>query len=90
MERKRKFNLTEEQIKTINENQGKLTLMELATLLDYNYTNLSSALIQNKIIFEGRKSYIRVSSPEDMTMRKGKNEKGELLLTEDLLNQWFA
>jgi hypothetical protein len=82
-------NFTEDELKIIKENSGKISLRELSIQLKYNYTNLSTALKQHKVDFKAKKSVkTRTVYTTSIMMRK-KDEKGRSLLTDEHLKEWF-
>jgi hypothetical protein len=76
---------TTAQLKTIKKNDGKITLKALAELLEMNYSNLSGALSFYKVSFTPIKPKRRERFVEKSKMDKTHNEKGEELLTDEMM-----
>lgn len=77
---------TEEELKIIKENSGKVNLQELSVKLNINYTNLSSALHQHRIPFKPRK---RSHNAKEVEVQRTHDDEGNELLTDDHLKEWF-
>ena len=91
MATKRKFReFTPEELKVIKSNSGKVTLVKLAEIMGINYTNLSTALNQHRVPFTPFKTPKVMPKKESSALVKIKNERGELLLTDDIIQSWYA
>lgn len=80
---------TEEELKLIADNNGLCTLKELSEKLGRNYTNVSSLLLKLKIPFTPKRTERKYIKGEVSALSKKKNKAGELLLTDDLMKEWF-
>lgn len=80
---------TTAELKTIKANEHKVTLKDLAKLMGTSYTNLSGRLKQNRVVFNPKITRTRSAMKEDLSMNKKVNEKGQALVTDAILAEWF-
>lgn len=91
METRKQKELTEQEKNLVKHYSGKMTLADLAKKLGWNYTNLSSALKQQRIPFVTKKAPRKPAVEKDANaMNKEKAEDGKTkLLTDKHLKEWF-
>lgn len=81
--------LTEQEREIVKMRSGTTTLVEVAKELGWNYTNLSTALKQQRIAFQTKKAERVPRSVESSEMKKEKGENGKRLLTDKMMKEWF-
>lgn len=79
---------TEDELKIIKENSGKVNIKELSELVDWNYTSLSTAMNEQRIAFAPKRNFRQPPPKVTATMTKTKNSKGENIVTDELLKEW--
>ena len=79
---------TDIELQIIKDNSGKVNIKELSLLLNINYTSLSTAMNEQRVPFAPRKSVRKPTVVPSASMVKIKNNKGENIVTDELLKEW--
>ena len=83
----RKF--TPEELKIISDSNGKVTLADLAVKLDFNYTNLCTAIKQHRVFFNPLRTERIIPTRVSSALSKSVDDSGKELLTDKLMKSWF-
>lgn len=82
--------LSEQELVKVKELSGTITVQKLAEVLGWNYSNLSTVMKRDRIPFVSKRNpKAPTRKPDNNKMDKDKNSKGQKIVTDEMMNEWF-